>query len=58
MKPIACSLLALVAMLLLLVALTGCAEYPVTVGVEGNYGTYSYSAKQGLGILIDLKSSK
>lgn len=57
MKPIAYSLLGLVAMLLL-IALTGCAEYPVKLGVEGNHGTYTYSAKQGLGITLDLKSSK
>jgi len=44
--------------MLLLIALTGCAEYPVKLGVEGNHGTYTYSAKQGLGITLDLKSSK
>jgi len=57
MKLIAYSLFGLVAMLLL-IALTGCADYPVTLGVAGNHGTYTYSATQGLGITLDLKSSK
>lgn len=33
-------------------AITSCAEYPIAVAVQGEHGTYSYSAKQGLVITV------
>jgi hypothetical protein len=33
--------------------LASCAEFPVAVAVQGDYGTYSYSAKRGVEIAID-----
>lgn len=35
------------------VILSGCAEVPLTLSVEGNYGTYSYSAKRGVEIQVN-----
>jgi hypothetical protein len=32
--------------------LASCAEYPIAVAVQGEHGTYSYSAKQGLVISV------
>lgn len=37
---------------ILILALTGCAELPLTLSVEGNHGNYSYSAKRGIEIEI------
>lgn len=43
-------------LLLVLLLLTGCAEMPVTLSVEGQHGSYSYSAKRG--IKIEVHASK
>jgi len=32
--------------------LASCAEYPIALKVEGEHGSYSYSAKSGLAIAI------
>lgn len=40
--------LALIATLIL----TSCADYPVAFAVQGDHGTYSYSAKEGLIISV------
>lgn len=36
-------------------ALNGCAEYPIAIRIQGNHGTYGYSAK---GITIDIHADK
>lgn len=42
------------AIVLLLVALlSSCAETPLTVGIQGQYGNYSYSAKRGIEVHIN-----
>jgi hypothetical protein len=33
-------------------ACASCAEFPIAVAVEGDHGTYSYSAKSGLAVAI------
>lgn len=38
---------------IIIIALIGCAEMPVVVGVQGEYGTYSYSAERGIEISIN-----
>lgn len=48
-------LLSLIASLLLLAGillLTGCAELPLTLSVQGEHGSYSYSAKRGIEISV------
>jgi len=34
-------------------ALASCAEFPVTLAVEGEHGTYAYSAKEGVKISVN-----
>lgn len=49
-------LLALLSSLLLFSAImsfTSCAEMPVAVGVQGEHGSYSYSAERGLELKIN-----
>jgi uncharacterized lipoprotein YajG len=36
--------------------LASCAELPLTLAVEGEHGTYSYSAKRGL--VIEVNAAK
>jgi hypothetical protein len=41
--------------LLLILSILGvasCAEYPIAVAVQGEHGTYSYSAKEGIVITV------
>lgn len=38
---------------IIMIALIGCAEMPVTLSVEGQHGSYSYSAKRGIEIEVD-----
>lgn len=38
---------------IIMIALTSCAEMPVSVGVQGEHGSYSYSAKRGIEIEVD-----
>lgn len=35
-----------------ILALTGCADLPLTLSVEGQHGAYSYSAKRGIEVSI------
>jgi hypothetical protein len=41
-------------LLLILTSLVvaSCAEYPVAVAIQGEHGTYSYSAKDGIQITV------
>ena len=41
-----------------LVVMTSCAEMPLTLAVEGNYGTYSYSSKCGLRASLRIREEK
>lgn len=36
----------------ILLCLASCAEYPIAIAVQGEHGTYSYSARQGIVISI------
>lgn len=38
--------------LLATLILASCAEYPVAIAVQGDHGTYSYSAKEGIVITV------
>lgn len=38
---------------IIMIALIGCAEMPVSVGVQGEHGSYSYSAERGLELKIN-----
>jgi hypothetical protein len=40
------------ALLLICLLFTSCAEFPVAIAVKGEYGTYSYSAKEGITISV------
>lgn len=48
-------LLLLFSLLLLsaIMSLTSCAEMPVTVSIDGQHGSYSYSEESGVQIQID-----
>ena len=52
MKTIVFLIIALTVAVMVL-AVSGCAEYPVTFTVKGDYGRYSYSAKSGIEITLD-----
>ena len=51
MKTIAFALIAL-AVMTLVVALTGCAEYPIAIAVSGDGIAAGYSSKGGLAVSI------
>ena len=52
MKTVTYLILALIVAVLVM-AITGCAEYPLTLSVKGDYGRASYSAKSGIEITIE-----
>ena len=48
-----CYLILALAVAVMALAVTGCAEYPLTLSVKGDYGRASYSAKSGIEITIE-----
>ena len=53
MRGAACLVGAVLCVVAAVLVLPSCAEMPVTVGVESNYGTLDYSAKGGLRARVD-----